>query len=459
MRQIVQNLRTGELGVVTVPDPVARPGQVLIANAASVISAGTERMVIDLARRSLIGKARERPDHVRRVLEKIRNEGFFKTLGQVMAKLDEPMTMGYSSAGMVLACGEGVQGYKPGERVASNGPHAGIVSVPKHLCARVPDGLPLDRAAFAVLGAIAMQGVRLAGVALGETVFVIGLGLVGQLTVALLKAAGCRVIGSDPDESRCDLALRMGADEARPGIGADDVTARTRGVGADAVLITASTKSNEPVRLAADAVRKKGRIVLVGVTGLELNRRQFYFKEAEFVVSCSYGPGRYDAEYEERGHDYPPSYVRWTEQRNMQAVLELMATGGLDVSPLISHRFPIDRSEKAYDLIESGSEPYLGIVLEYPEVAPEDPERRVELAARSRPRKGGIGVGCLGAGNFARTVLLPAIKKTKGLRPRAICSAGGLSAVHAGRKSGFELALTDEDDVFSDSEIGAVFVL
>ena len=262
-------------------------------------------MVMDLAKKSLLGKARQRPDHVRRVLEKVRNEGLMTTVRQVREKLDSQMAMGYSSAGVVLACGAGVQEYKPGDRVASNGPHAELVCVPRNLCARAPEGVPFDQAAFAVLGAIAMQGVRLAKAQLGETVFVIGLGLIGQLAVSILNAAGCRVIGTDPDASKCELALTMGAEFARPGLTAQHVTDMTRGLGADAVLITASTQSNGPIEQAAGAVRQKGRVVLVGVVGLELDRRAFYFKEAEFVVSCSYGPGRYDADYEERGHDYP----------------------------------------------------------------------------------------------------------------------------------------------------------
>ena len=329
-------------------------GQVMIVNAASVISAGTEKIVIDFARKSLLDKARERPDQVRRLWEKVRQEGLASAVRAARTRLDEPMAMGYASAGVVLEVGEGVQGFKPGDQVASNGPHAGVVCVPKNLCASVPNGVPLEHAAFTVLGAIALQGVRLSRAALGETVFVIGLGLVGQLTVSLLKAAGCRVVGTDLDGSRCDLAIKMGATLARPELAASDVAAITGGLGADAVIITASTKSKGPIDLAANAVRQKGRVVLVGVVGLELDRRPFYFKEAEFVVSCSYGPGRYDPAYEEGGHDYPPAYVRWTEQRNMQAVLDLMAGGTLDVSPLITHRLPIEEAERAYDLIERG---------------------------------------------------------------------------------------------------------
>jgi len=369
MHQVIQNIRNGKLSVKEIPDPIVKPGHVLIANAFSVISAGTERAAIELAKKSLLGKAKQRPDQVRRVLEKLKNEGILNTISQVRERLDEPMTMGYSSAGVVLACGDGVQEFKPGDRVASNGPHAGVVCVPKHLCVKVPEGVDLDSAAFTVLGAIALQGVRLAHLGLGETAFVIGLGLIGQLTVAMLRAQGCRVFATDLNADKCRLAVKMGVEEARPDFGTKELSDLSRGSGVDAVFITASTKSNEPIELAAETVRKKGRVVAVGDVSLNLPRRPFYFKEAEFVVSCSYGPGRYDAEYEERGHDYPLAYVRWTEQRNMQAVLDLMAAGKLDLSPLISHRFKIENAETAYEMIEKGKEPYLAILLEYPEVS------------------------------------------------------------------------------------------
>jgi predicted dehydrogenase/threonine dehydrogenase-like Zn-dependent dehydrogenase len=457
MQQLIQNVRTGECRVAVVPEPMARPGHVLIANVCSVISAGTEKMVLELAKKSLLGKARERPDHVRRVLEKLRNEGFFHTVRQVLEKLDEPMTMGYSSAGVVLACGAGIQEFKPGDRVASNGAHAGIVCVPKNLCARVPDVVPFDQAAFAVLGAIALQGVRLARLGLGDTAFVVGLGLIGQITVALLRANGCRVFGTDLDAEKCRLALRMGAEQAGTGVDARQILEWTRGLGADAVLLTASTKSDGPVALAGEAVRPKGRVVAVGAVGLHLPRRPYYFKEAEFVVSCSYGPGRYDPEYEERGHDYPAAYVRWTEQRNMQAVLDLMGAGQLDLSPLITHRFPIAEAESAYRLIETNREPYVAIVLDYPAPHARPLERRIEL--RVSPARGKVGIGCLGAGNFARMVLLPAIQRVEKLRPRILCSASGLTAVHSGQKLGFEAATADENEVFQDADVQAVFIL
>jgi predicted dehydrogenase/threonine dehydrogenase-like Zn-dependent dehydrogenase len=427
---------------------------VLVANRHSVISAGTEKMAMELARKSLVGKALERPDQVRRVLEKMRQEGLLSTVAQVRSKLDESIGLGYSSAGVVLAVGKGIRGFKPGDRVASNGPHAGVVAVPGLLCAHVPDAVSLDLAAYAVLGAISLNAVRLAQVGLGDTAFVIGLGLVGQITVALLYANGCRVLGTDPDPWKCELALRMGAEAARPDLAVADIADRTRGIGADAVLIAASTPSDAPVELAADAVRQKGRVVAVGAVGLRLPRRPFYFKEAELVVACSYGPGRYDPEYEDRGKDYPVGHVRWTEQRNLQAVLDLMASKRIDLAPLTTHRFPIAEAEKAYAMIDAGKDPYLGIVLDYPEST--KPSRAVECRAAAPGSAPAVGV--LGAGNFAKNLLLPIVRKT-GLRPRIICAAGGLSAAHVAEKFDFEVAATDEDQVFADPDVKAVFIL
>ena len=413
-------------------------------------------MVMDLAGKSLLGKAKERPDHVRRVLEKVRNEGLMNTVRAVRVKLDEPMSMGYSSAGTVLACGKGIEHFKPSDRVASNGGHAEIVSVPANLCAAVPEGVEFDHAAFAVLGAIALQGVRLAKIELGETVFVIGLGLVGQLTVSLLNAAGCRVIGTDLAADKCELAMKMGAAVAKPGLSASQIEEMTGGAGADAVVITASTKSNGPIELAAGAVRKRGRVVLVGVVGLELDRRPFFFKEAEFVVSCSYGPGRYDPAYEDRGQDYPLPYVRWTEQRNIGAVLQMMGSGRLDVEPLISHRFKIDEAKTAYDMIKNGTEPFLGVILNYDADASSKAASTIQL--RSKPRSSGtIRVGVLGAGNFARMVLIPRIVGNSLLTPKVLCSAGGVSAAHSGEKHGFERATTDENAVLGADDVDVVF--
>lgn len=455
MKQVVQDVRTGIQRVVEVPPPLVKPGHVLIANAFSLISAGTERAAIELARKSLIGKARARPDHLRRFIEKIRQEGLFATWEQVSRRLDEPMTLGYCSAGVVLAAGAGVQDFKPGDRVASNGPHAGVVCVPQHLCAHVPDNVPLDHAAAAVLGAIALHGVRLAQLDLGSTAVVIGLGLAGQLAVALFKAQGCKVLATDPELSRCAIARQMGADLAETDLPVSLVLNTTGGFGADAVLIAAATPSDQPVQRAAEYVRKKGRIVALGAVGMNLPRRPFYFKEAEFVVSCSYGPGRYDPDYEERGQDYPLAYVRWTEQRNIQTVLDLMGAKRLNVAPLLTHRFSIENAENAYRILETESP--LGILLEYPQPdTSRQPDRTISLKAS--PSTKGLGVGVIGVGQFARSVLIPTLAEHADLRLRTICSAGGLSATHVGRRYGFEKATTAPEEVWSDPDVQLVVI-
>ncbi len=457
VQQVVQSIRNGELSIAEVPAPRAHAGEVLIANRFSLVSAGTEKMLIDFGKKSVIGKARARPQEVKRVLKKVRQDGLIPTVQAVCSRLDEPMKMGYASSGVVLSCGPGVDAFRPGDRVASNGPHAGVVAVPVHLCAHVPEEVSLEHAAFTVLGAIALQGVRLAKIQIGETVLVIGLGLVGQLTVALLKAAGCRVVGTDPEAAKCEVARTMGAEIARPGIRAADLESMTGGVGADAVLIAASTTSNGPIQLAADSVRQKGRVVLVGVVGLELDRDPFFRKEAEFVVSCSYGPGRYDADYEIEGHDYPVGHVRWTEQRNLQAVLDCMASGGLDVAPLITHRFPIGEASGAYELIRAATEPFLGVLLQHP--CTDVPRLATTLELRAKGTAGEIGVGVVGAGSFARDVLIPRIAACKRFHAVAICSKGGLTASTTGTKHGFRVATTDAKMVLRNEEVDAVFVV
>ncbi len=456
MQQVIQSYRSGDLQVLHVPTPRVRPGHVLIANQRSVISAGTERMARELARTSLIGKARQRPDQVKRVWQKVRSEGLVSTARQVFEKLDEPTGMGYCSAGVVLACGEGVEQFKPGDRVASNGPHAEVVCVPKHLCAQIPDGVEFEQGAFCVLGAIAVQGVRLSKLGLGDVALVIGLGLVGQLTVALLKAAGCRVLGTDLSPQRCQLAKQMGADHVEVGMSAQRAMDLSAGLGADAVLIAASTSSSAPVELAGQAVRQKGRVVAVGAVGMQLSRRDFYFKEAEFVVSCSYGPGRYDPQYEEAGHDYPAGHVRWTEQRNMQAVLQLMQQGSLDPAPLVTHRYPIEHATEAYQQIEQGEA--LGVMLEYAEHSPTRHEVSVKLPRQRAAHTGPVGVGCLGVGNFARSVLIPLLCNQPEFEPRMICSAGGVSASYTGTKRGFAEATSDENQLLTHPDVQAVFV-
>ena len=366
MRQILQSLRDGETQLVDVPCPQVRAGCLLIQTRRTLISAGTERMLQEFGKAGWIGKARQQPDKVRQVLDKVRTDGLFATLDAVFDKLDEPIPLGYCNVGVVLEVGPGVIAFEPGDRVLSNGSHAEIVCVPQNLCARIPDHVSDDEAAFGVLGAIALQGIRLAQPTLGECFLVSGLGLIGLLTVQLLHAHGARVIGADFNSSRLVLARECGAETVDLAREPLDVRCRdfSRGRGMDGVLITAATKGNEPVHQAATVCRKRGRIVLTGVTGLQLSRDDFYKKELSFQVSCSYGPGRYDPQYEEQGRDYPAAYVRWTEQRNFEAVLDMLAARQLNVRPLISHRFPFDKATAAYELIGS-PQPSLGVMLEY----------------------------------------------------------------------------------------------
>lgn len=458
MKQVVQDIRSGATEVRALPDPISAPGHVVAAVAASLISSGTERYVVDLARKSLLGKARERPDHVRRVLQKVMQEGVLLTAQQVQAKLDEPMPLGYSAAGVVLECGRGVQELKVGDRIAMVAPHAGVVSVGKNLCARIPDNVSYEQAAYTSVAAIALEGVRLAKVSLGDRVLVIGLGLIGQITVALLKAHGCKVFGTDLDPSRLTLAREMGADV----VATDDVRAAAKsfsdGHGVDAVLITAATASNQPIELAAEVARVRGRIVLVGVAGLNIPRPPFFAKELEFTVSSSLGPGRMDPVYEEHGVDYPIGYARWTAQRNMQAVLDTIATGRLPVERLTTHRIPIERGGEAFDLITSGT-PHLGIILDYPPPPP-TPSRVLPLPTRRRAAKpDDVGVGFIGAGNFSRLIMLPLLGKLAGVNFRGLASAKGMNAERSARKFGFEYATTDVNALLSDDDTSAIFIV
>ncbi|MCC6729339.1 MAG: bi-domain-containing oxidoreductase [Chthonomonadales bacterium] len=467
MKQILQNLGSGETLLADVPCPGARPGHLLVRSRASVVSIGTERMLIDFGKASLLDKARQQPEKVRQVIEKVRTDGLRPTLQAVRAKLDQPIPLGYSNAGVVLEVGAGVEGFAVGDRVASNGPHAEVVCVPRNLCARIPVGVADDAAAFAVVGAIGLQGSRLAAPTLGESVAVVGLGLIGLLCVQIVRAHGCRVLGVDFDAGRCALARELGAESVDLSAGVDPVSAATtftRGRGMDAVLLTVATKSSDPVRQAALMSRKRGRIVLIGVVGLELNRADFYEKELSFQVSCSYGPGRYDPAYEQGGHDYPYGFVRWTEQRNIEAVLDLMERGALDTAPLVTHRFPFDRALEAYGRVGAGGA--LGVVLEHPQAGP-DPActaraRSVAVTAPARrpraPRAAaGAAVGVIGAGGFTTQVLLPALKET-GASLRVIASSTGVSAAHAARKFGFERCTTEVEAVLGDGGVDLVLV-
>ena len=458
MKQVLQDIRSGVTEVADVPVPRAGAGQVLVRTRASLISAGTERMLVEFGKAGWIEKARSQPDKVRMVLDKVRTDGLAATVDAVRRKLDQPIAMGYCNVGEVVEVGAGVSGFTVGDVVVSNGKHAEYVAVPTNLCARVPAAVGEAHAPFAVIGAIALQGIRLAQPSLGECVVVTGLGLVGLLALQLLRAQGCRVLALDFSAERVALAREFGADAVDLSTGADAVAEAqrfSRGRGVDAVLITASTDSNEPVHQAALMCRKRGRIVLVGVTGLELSRADFYEKELTFQVSCSYGPGRYDAEYEEKGRDYPIGFVRWTEQRNFEAVLDMMADGRVDVSKLVTHRFPIAAAADAYALITSDA-PSLGVLIEYPREAKpvRADERTVRLAGAGT---GKTTVAFIGAGNYASAMLIPAFKAA-GARLKAVSSANGVSGAQAAGKYGFEANTTDTPSLLQDADIDAVVV-
>jgi predicted dehydrogenase/threonine dehydrogenase-like Zn-dependent dehydrogenase len=464
LKQILQSLKTGAVSLADIPCPAPGRGQLLIRTTRTLVSSGTERMLVDFGKAGWIDKARQQPDKVRMVLEKIRTDGLMPTIEAVLNKLDQPIALGYCNVGTVVAVGPGVTGFEVGDRVASNGKHAEWVAVPAILCAKVPEGVGDEEAAFTVLGAIALQGIRLVQPTLGECVVVTGLGLIGLVTVQLLRAQGCRVLGLDFDPAKLELARRFGAEVVDLSAGADPVAAGmafSRGRGVDAVIITAATQSNEPVHQAARMSRKRGRIVLVGVVGLELSRADFFEKELSFQVSCSYGPGRYDPAYEDKGNDYPVGFVRWTEQRNFEAVLDMLADRRLDAQALVSHRFELAQVEEAYALV-AGSGPSLGIVLEYPAGAQDAPPARTvalgtQPAAAAGPAAGEAAVAFIGAGNYAGAVLIPAFRAT-GARLRTLASAGGVSSVHSGRKFGFEQATTDTEALLRDEATNIVVV-
>ena len=461
MKQVVLSPRTGALSVADVPVPQVRPGTVLVHNAVSVVSSGTERSVIGLAGKSLLGKARARPDLVREALNKMRRDGLRATIRESFRRLEMAQPLGYSSAGTVLAVGHGVEGLAPGDRVACAGAgfanHAEVVVVPRQLCVPLPPEVSMEAAAFGMLGAIALHGVRRASVTLGETVAVLGLGLLGQLTVQLLRAAGCRVVAHDVVPDRVALAEGVGADAAvTDAAAAAAATLRlSGGIGADAVIIAASTVGNAPVELAAELARVRGTIVMVGVTGMEIPRRPFWKKELAFVLSRASGPGAEEAAYERRGTAYPPGYVRWTAGRNLAAFVGELARGAVRTDPLITHRFPIDRAADAYALIRSG-EPHLGVLLTYPDAVSTD--RTVALPRPTVSGEKGIGIGVIGSGLFAQTVLLPALRQIPGIRLRGIAAASGLSARNAADRMGFEFCAADPDAVLGDPHVGAVVI-
>ena len=468
MKQIVQNYRSGELKIWDVPAPAPRAGSAIVAVSRSLISAGTEKMVVDLARSSLIGKAVSRPDLVRQLIDKTKRDGLIPTLEKAFNKLDSPVALGYSLAGTVISVGAGVTSVRAGDRVACAGAgyasHAELVTVPKNLLIAIPDAVDDEDASFVALGAIALQGVRQAAPTLGERFVVFGLGLLGQLTAQILNANGCRVLGVDPDARKVEMVKALGLDAVTN----DGLEARALAVteqrGMDGAIITASTKSSDPINTAAELCRQKGRVVVVGLVGMDLKRDAFYKKEIDLKLSMSYGPGRYDAAYEEGGNDYPFGHVRWTEQRNMQAFLDLAADKKITVKPLITHRFDIANAEQAYALMD-GVEPYLGIVLGYPGTASAS-DRRVDIAAPAKTTKAlsatngnaSQRIAFIGAGNYAKSVLIPAFKAVPGVTLASIAATTGLSAAHTAAKHGFDDASTDARAVFADPTIGTVVI-
>ncbi|MGJ0507148.1 MAG: bi-domain-containing oxidoreductase [Methylocystis sp.] len=463
MKQVVQSYRTGVLKVADVPAPRLSAGTLLVATRASLISSGTEKQLIDLARSSLAGKAMARPDLVRRVIRNVKRDGLKPTLEKVFAKLDTPIPLGYSIAGDVIEVGRNVTGFAVGDRVACAGAalanHAEFNSVPKNLAVKIPFGVDEEDASFVTLGAIALQGVRLAEPTLGDRMLVMGLGLIGLLTVQLLKANGCQVIGFDPNPERVALALKLGADAAVSSGLAEAVSGFTGGYGADAVIITASSKSNEPINQAAEASRLKGRIVVVGLVGMTIDREPFYRRELELKLSLSYGPGRHDPEYEIAGHDYPLAHVRWTEQRNMEAFLDLVAAGRVTPKALITHRFAIADAEQAYNVMER-SEPHLAMVLTYaPERAGEIVREFFPAAGKRVARSSGeTSVAFIGLGNYAKGVLLPALAKCQGVRLATVVTSTGISAGHSAEKFKFATAATEPAAALSDPDIDTVFI-
>lgn len=456
--QLLQSLKTGETLITEIPCPVVNKNQLLIQTRVSLISAGTERMLVEFGKGSWFDKARQQPDKVKAAIEKIKTDGLLATLDAVKSKLDQALPMGYSNVGVVVELGEGVESFTVGDRVISNAPHAEMVCASKNLCAKIPDTVSDEHAAFTVLGAIALQGVRLAEPTLGECFVVIGLGLIGLLTVQLLHANGCKVLGLDFDGDRCEIAKQLGAEvfqlsDDHNALSAAQAFSNNQGV--DGVLITASTKSNEPVSIAAKMCRKRGRIILVGVAGLELSRADFYEKELSFQVSCSYGPGRYDPIYEQQGVDYPHAFVRWTEQRNFEAFLNLLATKHIDVQPLISHRFMFADAKEAYDVLVNGQRS-LGIVLHYPVNDTNLRQNTIALPQTIQPNNAPV-FGVIGAGNYASRVLLPAFKKSA-IHCKTMATRGGVGAVHFGQKLGFKAATTDIEQLLNDKDIDAVII-
>ena len=461
MKQILQNMGSGETSLVTAPAPQVKSGSLLIHTTTSLISAGTERMLVEFGQANFLQKARKQPDKVKMVLDKVKTDGLATTIDAVRSKLDQPLPLGYCNVGIIAEVGTGISEFKQGDRVISNGPHADVVRVPKNLCAKVPDNVSDEEASFTVLASIGLQGIRLAQPTLGECFVVTGVGLIGLITVQLLIANGCRVLAIDYDQSKLELAKQFGAQICNPGKGEDPVAAGmafSRGNGVDGVIITASTPSNDPVSQAAKMSRKRGRIVLVGVVGLELSRADFYEKELSFQVSCSYGPGRYEPDYEDKGNDYPIGFVRWSEQRNFEAVLDMLASGKLNVRPLITHRYSFNDALKGYATL-TNDKTALGIILQYPNESTEVLNKNeLELIPYVSNGSNEPVVGFVGAGNYASRVLIPAFKEA-GANLHTLTTSGGINSVVHGTKNEFHKASTDTDAMLKNSEINTIAVV
>ncbi|MFC0444255.1 bi-domain-containing oxidoreductase [Pseudidiomarina halophila] len=460
MKQVLQDLGNGDSYLAEAPSPSLVAGSIISETKISLISSGTERSLIDFGRASILDKARQQPDKVKMVLEKVKTDGLATTIGAVRSKLTQPLPLGYCNVGVINSVGMNCNDFKAGDRVVSNGPHADVVRVAKNLCAKIPDNVSNDEASFTVVASIGLQGIRLVNPTLGETIAVTGVGLIGLLTVQLLRAHGCRVLAIDFDESKLALARLFGAETCNLGKGEDPVEAGirfSRGNGVDAIIITASTKSSDPVTQAARMSRKRGRIVLVGVTGLALNRADFYEKELRFQVSCSYGPGRYDPNYEEKGQDYPLGFVRWTEQRNFEAILDMMASGRLDVKPLITHRYAFNQADKAYETL-SNDKSALGILLKYEHPVEERHRSTVVFNNNYQHNPTEPSIGFIGAGNYASRMLIPAFKAANA-QLYSIATSSGINGVIHGKKAGFKETTTDTDGLLASEDVNTVVIV
>lgn len=465
MKQLIQNIKNGKTTIEEIPIPTPRDGQALVKVSASLVSAGTERMVVEFAEKNLINKARSRPDLVKQVLDKAKREGLVPTVKSALNRLDQPMSLGYSSAGTIIALGKNMSGFKVGQRVACAGAnyavHAEYNLVPKNLLTPLPKNVDFESATFTTLGAIALHGFRLSEPQLGENVAIIGLGLLGLLTTQIATAAGCNVLGIDLDPKRVKLASSLGLDAVTRPEAESFAQAFTNHTGFDVVIICADTSSNDPIELAGVIARDRAKVVATGAVGLNIPRKMYYEKEISFINSRSYGPGRYDSNYEENGNDYPLGYIRWTEGRNFQAVVDLMASGKLKVEPLITHRFDIEHGVKAYEVITGKKkESFLGVLLKY-EMSEEKQEtsKRIDFPSIVNRKSQIVNLGVLGAGLYANSTLLPIIKKDKDFQLIGIASSGGFHAQDSGKKFGFQYATSSDDEIINDKNINTVAIL